>query len=104
MLAVPPPRLGTEGDVETVKVVVLVKSFPWFSLRNTVFGSVSMAWVIVPCWMNFVRSGGSLNLSEADAVWLGKGCLLLGWPMKKGVMSTESIFGAVLVMEMGARA
>ena len=28
MLAVPPPRLGTEGDVETVKVVVLVKSFP----------------------------------------------------------------------------
>jgi hypothetical protein len=46
-----------------VKKIVLVMVFPALALRNTVFGSVSMAWVIVPAAMNLVRSCGSLGVT-----------------------------------------
>lgn len=56
MLAVPPPSSGAVGVVETVKKVVLMMVFPSLAFRNTVFGSVSIACVIVPSSMNLVRS------------------------------------------------
>lgn len=103
MLAVPPPNSGLVGVVETVKKVVLVMVFPSLALRNTVFGSVSVAWVIVPAAMNLVRSCGSLGVSVADAVWLRNVILLLGVPITNGVMSTGGMVGGPTMLEVGAR-
>ena len=102
MLAVPPPNSGVVGIVETVKTVVLVIVFPSLALRNTVFGSVSMAWVIVPAAINLVRSCGSLGVSVADAVWLANGILLLV-PITNGVMSTAGMVGGPATLVVGAR-
>lgn len=63
MLAVPPPNSGAVGAVATVKTVVLAMVNPWLALRSTVFGSVNIAWVMVPAAMNLVRSCGSLGVA-----------------------------------------
>ena len=102
MLAVPPPNSGAEGTVDTVKTVVLVMVFPLLALRNTVFGSVRMAWVIVPAAMNLVRSCGSRGVFVADAFWAANGILLLV-PITVGVMSTAGMVGGPAMLEVGAR-
>ena len=103
MSAIPPPISGLAGTVETVKVVELVMVLPTLSLRNTVFGSVSMAWVMVFAAMNWLRSCGNLAVSEFDAFWLANVILVLGLPMTNGVMSTAGIFGALEELVVGAR-
>ena len=60
-------------------------------LRSTVFGSVSISWVMVPAAMKGsgpAESGPSLSV----AVWLGNGILVSAgrWI---GVMSTAGIVG-----------
>ena len=103
MLAVPPPTSEPAGAVETVKTVLLRMVLPTLSLRNTVFGSVRMAWVIVPAATNLLRSCGSLAVFVFDVVWLGNGILLPGLPIANGVMSTDGIFGAPGELAEGAR-
>ena len=103
MLAVPPPTSGAVGFVETVKTVVLVMVFPLLAVRNTLFGSSRMAWVMVPSAMNLLRSCGSLGVSVADAFWLANGTLLLRLPITNGVMSTLGMVGGPAMLEVGAR-
>ena len=89
--------------METVKVVELVMVLPVLSLRNTVFGSVSMAWVIVFAAMNLLRSCGNLAVSGFDAFWLANVILVPGLPITNGVISTAGIFGAPEELEEGDR-
>ena len=103
MLSVPPPNSGLVGAVETVKVVELVMVLPLLSLRITVFGSFSIAWVMVPAAMNLLRSFGNLAVFELDAFWLANVALPLGGAIKNGVISTAGIFGAPEELEVGAR-
>ena len=58
MLSVPPPKSGAAGAVEIEMPIVSSTVSPWLASRSTLFGSVSMAWVIVPRLMNDVRSCG----------------------------------------------
>src|SRR5580658_6161931 len=104
ILAVPPPNSGAAGAVETVKTIVLVMVWPAMASRRTVFGSVKIAWVIVPAAMNLVRSWGIRGVSVFAAVWLMKvmnsGGLL---PMMKGVMLTAGMVGGPLMEVVGAK-
>ena len=102
ILAVPPPNSGDVGVVETVKTIVLVMVFPTLALRKMVFGSVNIAWVIVPAAMNLVRSCGNLGVSLLDAVWLVKVIFVLV-PITNGVMSTAGMFGGPAILVVGAK-
>ena len=103
MFAVPPPSWGAVGFVEIMMVVVLLMDLPILALRSTVFGSSRMAWVIVPAFMNGVRSCGSLRVFVRFAVWLGKltgdGGLLL---IVNGVILVGGILGGPGVVAVGA--
>src|SRR5580704_15745116 len=70
--------------------VVWVMCWPAMALRSTVFGSVSIAWVMVPAAMKGVRSCGMRAVPVAVAVWLGNGNRLAP---AVGVMSTDGIVG-----------
>lgn len=84
-------------------VVVFVMDFPLLALRSMVFGSSRMAWVIVPAFMNVVRSCGSLRVFVRFAVWLGNvtnaGGLVL---ILNGVIFATGILGGPGVEVVGA--
>jgi hypothetical protein len=104
ILAVPPPSSGVVGFVETLKTMVLVMVFPMLASRNTVFGSVKMACVMVPSAINLLRSCGSRGVLALDAVWLAKVIVSLGLPIKNGVISTAFMVGGPAMLVVGARA
>ena len=103
MFAVPPPSWGAVGLVEILMVLVLLMDFPILALRSMVFGSSRMAWVIVPAFMNVVRSCGSLRVFVRFAVWLGNGMNGGGLVLiANGVILVAAIFGGPGVVVVGA--
>jgi hypothetical protein len=100
MLAVPPPSSGLAGVVETLKTMVLVMCLSTLALRSTVFGSSSMAWVMVPAATNLVRSCGIRGVSLLAAS-CAMNLILFPPPMGNGVMSTAGMVGGPATVMVG---
>src|ERR1700674_250591 len=98
MFGVPPPNIGAGCCVEMEMMVVEMMFCDAMWSRRTELGSSSIFCVIVPAAMKDVRSCGIRGVPLLAAIWLGKGTLPAGLPMKNGVMSTGGIVGFPLMV------